>query len=202
METFDDESSIFMKTVTSGFLDPDYVEEDDLFPEKVMNMGDEFLPRAGHSATVIGDTIYIFGGADSDNKVYDNLLSFDIEEKEIKKIQPKGIIPKPRASHAACSDILQTKVYIQGGADASGNIYNDLLSYIPKKNRFERIETTGDVPPPLYGHSLVPYNHYLYLFGGTSGFVYFNDLYRLDLLTKIWTKLIPSGRSPEKRYKH
>ena len=113
-----------------------------------------------------------------------------------------GLIPKPRSAHAACSDILQTRVYIHGGADQSGDVFSDLLVYTPSKNRFEKIETTGDIPPPLYGHSLVPHNHHLYLFGGTSGYEYFNDLYRLDLLTKVWTKVQPSGRSPEHRYKH
>ena len=113
-----------------------------------------------------------------------------------------GLIPKPRSAHAACSDILQTRVYIHGGADQSGDVFSDLIVYTPSKNRFEKIETTGDIPPPLYGHSLVPHNHHLYLFGGTSGYEYFNDLYRLDLLTKVWTKVQPSGRSPEHRYKH
>ena len=90
METFDDESSIMLKTLTSGFVDPDYLEEDDNVPEKVMNMGEEFLPRSGHSATLIGDMIYIFGGLDNDNKVYGSLLVFDIYNMEIKKIESKG----------------------------------------------------------------------------------------------------------------
>ena len=202
MEPFDDDTSIMMQTVTSGFLDPDYIEEEDNCPEKVINLGEEFLPRSGHSATVIGDIIYIFGGADSNKKVYDNLITFDINDMEIKKIKAKGMIPKARASHAACSDILQTRIYFHGGADTDGTVYDDLLSYNPKRNRFEKIDTTGDKPKALYGHSLVPHNHFLYLFGGTSGFVYYNDLYRLDLLTKTWTKLQPSGKSPEHRYKH
>ena len=48
----------------------------------------------------------------------------------------------------------------------------------------------------------MPHNQFLYLFGGTSGFDYFNDLYKLDLLTKVWTKLKPAGKQPEHRYKH
>ena len=202
METYDDECSIMIRTLNTGFLDSDYREEDNNIPEKVNNQGEEFLPRSGHSATLIGKFIYIFGGIDSDNKVYNNLLSFDTEEKEINKMKTKGIIPKARASHAASSDILQTKIYIHGGADNDGNVYNELISYSPLRNRFEPFDTTGDKPPPLYGHSLVPYKHYLYLFGGTSGFVYFNHLFRLDLLTKTWVKLKPAGKIPESRYKH
>ena len=101
MDPYDDENSIMMKTLTSGFVDPDYLEEEDNMPEKVLNLGDEFLPRSGHSATLIGDVIYIFGGIDSDSKVYDSLLAFDTENKELKKMKTKGIIPKARSAHAA-----------------------------------------------------------------------------------------------------
>mmetsp|Transcript_27053 Transcript_27053/g.23895 ORF Transcript_27053/g.23895 Transcript_27053/m.23895 type:complete len:168 (+) Transcript_27053:3-506(+) len=167
MDIFDEETSIMLKTVNTGFLDPDYLEEEDLDCQKVINMGEEFLPRSGHSATLIRDYIYIFGGLDSDGKVYDSMLTFDTEEKEIQKIKSKGIMPKARASHAACSDIFQTRVYIHGGANSKGDVFDDFIIYTPNKNRLEYIETTGDKPPGLYGHSLIPHKHYLYLFGGT-----------------------------------
>lgn len=37
------------------------------------------------------------------------------------------------------------------------------------------------MPCARYGHSLVQHGSKLYLFGGTSGCVYFNDLCELDL---------------------
>lgn len=43
------------------------------------------------------------------------------------------------------------------------------------------IRTYGDIPSPRYGHTLVQRRGKLYLFGGTSGCVYYNDLYELDL---------------------
>ena len=101
METFDDDTSIMLRTVTSGYHDPEYFEEGNNVPEKVINLGDEFLPRSGHSATVIGNIIYIFGGIDSNKNVYDNLLAYDIDNKEIMSMKVKGMIPKARSSHAA-----------------------------------------------------------------------------------------------------
>jgi len=40
------------------------------------------------------------------------------------------------------------------------------------------------------------------LFGGTNGFDYFKDLFKLDLVSHEWSKLQPTGSDPEKRYKH
>lgn len=45
-------------------------------------------------------------------------------------------------------------------------------------------------------------NGYLYVFGGTTGYLYSTDLHRLDLTTKEWTHLKPNNTPsdlPEER---
>ena len=58
----------------------------------------------------------------------------------------------------------------------------------------------------MYGHSLNHYKNGLYLFGGTTGFEFFRDLYRYDLLINTWQKVqiqFPNqDLQPEPRYKH
>lgn len=45
-------------------------------------------------------------------------------------------------------------------------------------------------------------NGYLYVFGGTTGYLYSTDLHRLDLATREWTHLKPNNAPsnlPEER---
>lgn len=51
-------------------------------------------------------------------------------------------------------------------------------------------DTPSDMPTPRYGHTMVRHGHCLYVFAGTAGCVYYNDLYRLDMGTLKWTKVI------------
>ena len=57
------------------------------------NYGDEFPPRSGHTATLIEDKIYIFGGINEEGKEQNDLIIFDINESEFRITEPKGIIP-------------------------------------------------------------------------------------------------------------
>lgn len=49
---------------------------------------------------------------------------------------------------------------------------------------------------------MVIINGYLYVFGGTTGYLYSTDLHRLDLTTREWTHLKPNNAPsdlPEER---
>lgn len=46
-------------------------------------------------------------------------------------------------------------------------------------------------------------NGFLYVFGGTTGYIYSTDLHRLDLSTREWVQLKPNNPPcdlPEERY--
>ncbi|KAF2979505.1 hypothetical protein EK904_005018, partial [Melospiza melodia maxima] len=48
-------------------------------------------------------------------------------------------------------------------------------------------------------------NGCLYVFGGTTGYIYSTDLHKLDLNTREWIQLKPNNMScdmPEERYRH
>ncbi|XP_068143978.1 kelch domain-containing protein 10 homolog [Drosophila tropicalis] len=70
----------------------------------------------------------------------------------------------------------------------------------------ERLKVTGDLPTAQYGPGIVIHKHYLYTIGGTTGFDYTCDVYRLDLRTRVWENVYisrPEMRDdPEGRYRH
>ena len=58
----------------------------------------------------------------------------------------------------------------------------------------------------MYGHSINSFKNNLYVFGGTTGYHYFKDIYKYDLIINTWQKLqiqTPNTElHPEPRYKH
>lgn len=55
----------------------------------------------------------------------------------------------------------------------------------------------------LFPQAMVIINGFLYVFGGTTGYIYSTDLHRLDLTTRAWIHLKPNNRPddlPEERW--
>lgn len=77
-----------------------------------------------------------------------------------------------------------------------------LLQFSIRDKNWTIVEAEGSHPPPGYGQSICAIGNKLYLFGGTSGHVYVNDLYVFDEATKMWKKEETNGRRPSPRYKH
>lgn len=68
------------------------------------------------------------------------------------------------------------------------------------------LKVSGDLPTAQYGPGIVIHNDYLYTIGGTTGFDYSCDVFRLNLITKVWENVYicrPEMRDdPEGRYRH
>ncbi|KAH9893954.1 hypothetical protein C8Q73DRAFT_497053 [Cubamyces lactineus] len=70
-------------------------------------------PRSGHSATVIGRVMYVFGGQGSDGSALGDLFAFDISDRHWHTFENIGFAPSPRAGHTLAS--LGTRVFVLGG---------------------------------------------------------------------------------------
>ena len=64
------------------------------------------------------------------------------------------------------------------------------------------LNSTGQVPTPRSGHSAVILNTRMFVFGGTAGSVYYNELFVYDAVTDRWQLLLPSGSLPSGRANH
>jgi hypothetical protein len=107
------------------------------------------------------------------------------------------------ASSSICSHPFKNIVYIFGG---SGEIWgksnsNDFTIIDFDKKTIQKIEN-NQTPPASYGSTLNFYNNKLYLFGGTNGTFFFNQVYEYDLEKQNWKLLQVNGAVPKTRYKH
>jgi len=92
----------FFTCVTDWDEDSRPVHEID--SEKVMNFGIDFSAWSGHSATLIKDNIFIFGGINEEGKENSDLLKFNLKEQAWTLVESKGIIPRGRSAHAAVAN--------------------------------------------------------------------------------------------------
>lgn len=180
-------------------------------------------PRSGHRIVCDDVNVYSYGGYNpqiSDDPDLVDDLDWNLSRplfKELWKFNfatckwnklPCENVPDVLASNAV---ILSGKILmvfggtgVPFGARCSQHLY---LCDVSKEEKlsFHRVETTGDIPPPLYGQAVVLNGQYLYTVGGTTGYKYSADVHRINLESKVWEEVYVckgSMNEPGGRYRH
>mmetsp|Transcript_3978 Transcript_3978/g.11502 ORF Transcript_3978/g.11502 Transcript_3978/m.11502 type:complete len:812 (+) Transcript_3978:116-2551(+) len=177
--------------------------------------GPEPAPRGGHSGTLIGSELFIYGGA-SPLQTFGDVFKLDLIKREWAQGYTIGSarVPGKRTGHAATSDG-RGHLFVFGGYSGQGSLLNDLwmLRAVEGARKshtrgvFEaswvKLPAFGNVPSPRSGHSLTLYGRKLLLFGGVleSGKVS-NELFVYDLDSQTWVPFALDGVSPAPRQGH
>ncbi|RDW77457.1 hypothetical protein BP6252_05510 [Coleophoma cylindrospora] len=172
-------------------------------------------PRVGHASLLVGNAFIVYGG---DTKLEDTdlldetLYLLNTSTRQWSRAVPAG--PRPAGRYGHSLNILGSKIYVFGG-QVEGYFMNDLVAFdlnqlqVPT-NRWEFLirnsdeggPPVGQVPPARTNHSMVTYNEKLYLFGGTNGFQWFNDVWCYDPIPNAWVSLDCIGYIPAPREGH
>ncbi|KAJ5066672.1 hypothetical protein M0811_13352 [Anaeramoeba ignava] len=157
-------------------------------------------PRVYHCSVCIRDKMFIFGGAKSTTD-FNDLFELDLRSNSLKLIKSKTPPPSPRSYHSAVA--FGNKMYVYGGRDHQDISLNELYSYDIIENEWSSpLYTTGDVPLGRDHHSASVYHTYMYIFGGnTNADRFVSTLFRLNLITLEWQKIITSN-PPIERWAH
>lgn len=108
---------------------------------KLIETDESPCARINSAIEIYQDSIYLFGGKDSDGKYLNDLWIFDIKKSkwsEITKDSKLTDIPKGRSGHTLT--LFKENLYVFGGK--SGNIHenNDFWKFDIKKQQFEIIQ--------------------------------------------------------------
>ncbi|KAF4634383.1 hypothetical protein G7Y89_g3715 [Cudoniella acicularis] len=172
-------------------------------------------PRVGHASLLVGNAFIVYGGDTKmeDSDVLDETLYLlNTSTRQWSRAVPAG--PRPSGRYGHSLNIVGSKIYVFGG-QVEGYFMNDLVAFdlnqlqVPS-NRWEMLirntdeggPPSGQIPPARTNHSVVTYNEKLYLFGGTNGFQWFNDVWCYDPIANSWASLDCIGYIPAPREGH
>ncbi|XP_072284507.1 uncharacterized protein [Pyxicephalus adspersus] len=118
--------------------------------------GQRPVPRYGHSATLLGNRLLIFGGRRSPNPVYLNdlyILDLGYMEFTTVSFSPSAERPSPRCFHAAMR-VTDCKLLVHGGCSASGALRDAFIFNLDKMS-WSSIKFGVSTQLPRAGHSLL-----------------------------------------------
>ncbi|MCD6328110.1 hypothetical protein J7M28_11250 [bacterium] len=105
----------------------------DLKYKKLEAKGQIPQPRGGHCQIYDPKTqsVVVFGGVGADKQgatvVFNDLYVLDLKTIEWRKINAKGITPRPRSLHSAVYDPLKHRILVFGGEGAKGKLFAEIL---------------------------------------------------------------------------
>lgn len=158
--------------------------------------------RAGHSATLVGKKIYVFGGRNG-NIFHNDVWGFDMETEQWQLLQAHASI-SARAYHTAT--LIGDELWIIGGSDRL-TMYGEVHVFNIKTLEWKTPATKGDLAGRLIAtHAAVLHplhSSAILVYGGYGGV----DSWRSDLSvfhtdTLEWELLNPKGPSPSARGYH
>lgn len=131
--------------------------------------------RDFHTATVLHNRMYIFGGRGdrhgpyhTEEEIYcSQIVYLDLVSNEWHTPNTTGAIPLGRRSHSTF--IYNNMLYIFGGFNGlADQHFNDLYSFDTAKNSWSLVLTRGVLPKPRRRQVCLVVGTRLYLFGGTG----------------------------------
>ncbi|KAI1260340.1 hypothetical protein F5Y18DRAFT_432291 [Xylariaceae sp. FL1019] len=172
-------------------------------------------PRVGHASLLVGNAFIVYGGdtkIEESDTLDETLYLLNTSTRQWSRALPAG--PRPSGRYGHSLNIVGSKIYIFGG-QVEGYFMNDLSAFdlnqlqMPN-NRWEVMignsesnsGPNGKVPPARTNHTMITYNDKLYLFGGTNGFQWFNDVWCYDPMINKWDQLDCIGYIPLPREGH
>lgn len=165
----------------------------------VDNYGDIPGVRMGHTATLWGDKVLIFGGENEHRAYLNDLIVFDIKTAHWHQPEITGMTPQGRARHAAC--LYDDKLFIVGGLSGTDNntILDDFCYLDLRKWEWSRIWRFV----PRFDHTLWVWGGKIWVFGGlTDGMERVSDIWWLDpkhnpaLVGEMSTSPVGERRAP------
>lgn len=145
----------------------------------------------GHTMTVLGNSLYVFGGT-TGWEYNSDLHRLDLSSFVWDLVEVSGVRPDGRYRHEVAS--FGREMFVFGGG-RSNEVYGfEAVPVIDVELRcWTRRPCVRDsrygYPAARRCHSCVQLGHVVYVCGGYNGHTIFGDLWMIDLLTMQWTRL-------------
>lgn len=170
--------------------------------------GQQPNPTDGHSACVIGDYMYIFGGFEEDIKSYsNNTFRINLTTFQWEALYTMGCPPSKRDFHTA--SVIGNHMYIFGGRNGEDSddfeVYTNEIMYLDTNSmKWSLPHCDALAPCGRRSHSAVVYKDEIYIIGGFNGskLKHLNDVFKYNPVTSVWTEMKVQGKPPCPRRRH
>eukprot|EP00741_Cyanophora_paradoxa_P009306 tig00000144_g9014.t1 len=144
--------------------------------------------RTGHSATLVGNRLYLIGGASAGDHCFNDVHIFDIEKRHWwKPGRIYGKRPTERCGHLAA--LAGSEIVVYGGVGAGDTGFrclNDVHVFDLERTEWRQPGTSGAAPSERWGHSAVMRGSSLYVVGGYANGgarrgPYCHDMFAIEL---------------------
>ncbi|DBA02158.1 TPA: hypothetical protein N0F65_004793 [Lagenidium giganteum] len=169
------------------------------------------LPRWKHSATVVDNKIYVFGGFHNSSTRFNDLwvfnpITMDWTQPGVWKEtsappppqrasvagcgvrNPLSVCPAPRGGHSAV--LIRRCIYVFGGYGGTGygrRDFDDLHMLRLEDMSWNKVTTKGKAPEKRAGHQACAVEDQMLVCGGWNSVAQFNDLHVFDTTTSSWS---------------
>ncbi|XP_009791118.1 acyl-CoA-binding domain-containing protein 4 [Nicotiana sylvestris] len=153
------------------------------------------LSRGGHSVTLAGTSLVIFGGQDANRSLLNDLHILDLETMTWDEMGTLGVPPSPRSDHAAAVHAERYLLIFGGGSHAT--CFNDLHVLDLQTMEWSRPTQQGEIPSPRAGHAGVTVGENWFITGGGNNKSGVSETVVLNMSTLGWSIVTTvQGRVP------
>ncbi|DBA75236.1 hypothetical protein WJX77_011618 [Trebouxia sp. C0004] len=135
--------------------------------------------RGGHSGTLVGSKVYLFGGEDAARRPQGDLFVLDLADMEWQSPEVTGSPPPARSAHAAAA--YQQRYLLIFGGGSVANCFGDLYVLDTESMHWSCPATQGPPPAPRAGHAGDVIGDSWYIVGGGNNTSGCTDMVALDL---------------------
>ncbi|PNW86136.1 hypothetical protein CHLRE_02g074650v5 [Chlamydomonas reinhardtii] len=135
--------------------------------------------RGGHTATLIGDKVWVFGGEDGSRRALADVFVLDLASLTWSTPEVSGKAPPPRS--ASCATVYQDRYLVAFGGGSVATCYSDVHVLDTETLTWSQPAQAGAKVSPRAGHSGAVLGDIWYIVGGGNNVKGCADLLAADL---------------------
>lgn len=153
------------------------------------------IARGGHSVTLVGSRLIIFGGEDRSRKLLNDVHVLDLETMTWDAVEATQTPPAPRYDHS--SALHANRYLIVFGGCSHSIFFNDLHVLDLLTNEWSQPEIQGDLVTARAGHAGITIDENWYIVGGGDNNNGCQETIVLNMTKLAWSILTSvKGRDP------
>jgi len=167
--------------------------------------GVPILPREGHSAVAVGNSMVVFGGISYAYSPFNDVWTYLSASNTWVMNKPTGTKPAPRWMHSAVLHSAKggaRQMIVFGGITHQYVPLNDIWILNIESMSWSQPSMTGVAPFPRMLHAAVIVEDSFFIHGGSANNILLEDFWKVDVTKWAWEEQMASDMTPFARSGH